>query len=158
MKAVNIDWDVDEIEDLDYLPTEIEIPKRLKEIEEISDYISDETGFCHKGFKIIEEREGYYMSNEICKGCRYNNENFILDCDDGEGNSHYECPYMNLVEDGYGGCECTNHESPMSSSDIAMMISKIIYDEEIENIEVVNNIVKVYTIDRRIYTITVSDE
>ena len=50
MKATNIEWDVDELEDLEYLPTEIEIPDGMKDEEEISDYISDETGFCHNGY------------------------------------------------------------------------------------------------------------
>lgn len=51
-RAVNIDWDVDCIEDLENLPTEIEIPDGIEDEEEISDYISDITGFCHKGFEL----------------------------------------------------------------------------------------------------------
>ena len=54
MKATNIEWDVDELEDLEYLPTEIEIPEGMTDEEEISDYISDETGFCHNGF-VLED-------------------------------------------------------------------------------------------------------
>lgn len=54
MKAINIQWDVDEKEDLEFLPDEIEIPNGINDEEEISDYISDETGFCHKGFEIME--------------------------------------------------------------------------------------------------------
>lgn len=54
MKATNIEWDVDDLEDLDYLPTEIEIPEGMIDEEEISDYISDETGFCHNGF-VLED-------------------------------------------------------------------------------------------------------
>ena len=45
MKATNIEWDVDELEDLEYLQTEIEIPDGMTDEEEISDYISDETGY-----------------------------------------------------------------------------------------------------------------
>lgn len=52
MKAINIKWDVDELEDLEYLPTEIEIPEGMTDEEEISDYISDETGFCHNGYEL----------------------------------------------------------------------------------------------------------
>lgn len=52
MKAINIIWDVDYEEDLDNLPTEIDIPFGMTDEEEISDYITDETGFCHKGFEL----------------------------------------------------------------------------------------------------------
>lgn len=50
MKAINILWDTDG-EDVT-LPTEIEIPDNIDPENEdaISDYISDVTGFCHKGF------------------------------------------------------------------------------------------------------------
>ena len=54
MKAVNIDWDVDNIEDLEFLPTEIEIPEHITDEEDISDYLSDETGFCHNGFELVD--------------------------------------------------------------------------------------------------------
>lgn len=40
-------------EDMESLPTEIEIPDGMTDIEEISDYITDQTGFCHNGF-IVE--------------------------------------------------------------------------------------------------------
>ena len=50
MKATNILWDTDGQEV--NLPTEIEIPEGMTDEEEISDYISDETGFCHFGFTI----------------------------------------------------------------------------------------------------------
>lgn len=53
MKAINIMWDVDFEEDLENLPTEINIPEGMTDEEEISDYITDETGFCHKGFELI---------------------------------------------------------------------------------------------------------
>ncbi|MBQ2886501.1 MAG: hypothetical protein IJE43_22505 [Alphaproteobacteria bacterium] len=57
MKAINIDWDVDLEEDLDalqMLPDEIEIPEELEDEEAISDYLSDVTGFCHNGFELVE--------------------------------------------------------------------------------------------------------
>lgn len=54
MKATNIKWDADELEDLEYLPTEIELPKGITDEEQISDYISDETGFCHNGY-VLED-------------------------------------------------------------------------------------------------------
>jgi len=53
MKAINIIWDVDNDKDLEFLPTEIEIPKGMTDEDEISDYISDETGFCHCGFELV---------------------------------------------------------------------------------------------------------
>ena len=52
MKAVNIIWDVDYEYELEGLPTEIEIPVGMEDEEEISDYITDVTGFCHCGFLI----------------------------------------------------------------------------------------------------------
>lgn len=55
MKVINIIWDVDNQEELKELPKEIEIPKHLKDIEVISDYISNSTGFCHKGFQLERE-------------------------------------------------------------------------------------------------------
>lgn len=55
MKAVNILWDVDDQEDLEMLPKEIEIPEGMTDEEEISDYLSDETGFCHCGFELVEK-------------------------------------------------------------------------------------------------------
>lgn len=55
MKAIRIRWDVDCVSDLDYLPNEIEIPAGMTDIEEISDFISDTTGFCHNGFLLSNE-------------------------------------------------------------------------------------------------------
>lgn len=53
MKAVNILWDVDDIRDLKSLPKEIEIPADITDEEEISDFLSDTTGFCHRGFQLV---------------------------------------------------------------------------------------------------------
>lgn len=50
MKAVNILWDVDDEKDLEFLPEEMELPDGMTDMEEISDYLTDETGFCHNGF------------------------------------------------------------------------------------------------------------
>lgn len=55
MKAVNILWDVDDKEDLNFLPTEIEIPEGMVDDDDISDYLSDVTGFCHNGFSLDSE-------------------------------------------------------------------------------------------------------
>ncbi len=62
MKAINIKWDTDgDKELLKELPTEIQIPDELaKDIDmddyndEIGDYLSDVTGFCHYGFKLVD--------------------------------------------------------------------------------------------------------
>lgn len=51
MKVVNIVWDTDG-ENVK-LPNEIELPFGMVDEDEISDYISDETGFCHYGFELI---------------------------------------------------------------------------------------------------------
>ena len=50
MKAINIKWDTDG--EIVELPNEIDIPIGMKDEEEISDYITDETGFCHCGFEL----------------------------------------------------------------------------------------------------------
>lgn len=61
MKAVNIKWDIDgDLELLRDLPKEIEIPEYLIDEdtdideyeEEIADYISEVTGYCHFGFDL----------------------------------------------------------------------------------------------------------
>lgn len=59
MKAINIIWDIDDREDLNTLPSEIEIPEDMideageVDDDEISDYLSDMTGFCHKGYELV---------------------------------------------------------------------------------------------------------
>lgn len=52
MKAINIIWDTDG-ENIE-LPNEIELPFGMVDEDEISDYISDETGFCHKCFELVD--------------------------------------------------------------------------------------------------------
>lgn len=70
MKAVNIKWDVTDgaedmtKEDMDEilltLPTEVEIPDYLTTndendlLDDVSDWLSDEYGFCHDGFELVE--------------------------------------------------------------------------------------------------------
>lgn len=63
MKAVNIQWDVDDPNDLEQLPKEIEIPSEMTDEEEISDYITNFTGFCHKGFD-IKNKKMYLLTME----------------------------------------------------------------------------------------------
>lgn len=43
--TVKVDWDVDDKDDLKYLPKTVEIPSNVDE-EDVSDYLSDEYGFC----------------------------------------------------------------------------------------------------------------
>lgn len=63
MKAINIKWDTDgDLELLQKLPKEIEIPEYLIDEdtdvddyeEDISNYISDTTRFCHCGFDLVD--------------------------------------------------------------------------------------------------------
>lgn len=52
--AINIQWDVDREEDFELLPQRVKIPEGMTDEDEISDYLSDLTGFCHCGFSLIE--------------------------------------------------------------------------------------------------------
>ena len=54
MKAVDIEWDFDEGEKVETLPTEINIPEGITDEDAIGDYLSEQTGFCHKGY-ILEK-------------------------------------------------------------------------------------------------------
>lgn len=75
LKAINIKWDTDgDKEVLNELPTEMIIPNELEELykkdreyalEEISDWLSDETGFCHDGFKVVMEITKESVENEL---------------------------------------------------------------------------------------------
>ena len=53
MKAVHIQWDVDEPDELEGLPTDIHITDGMEDEDEISDYLSDLTAFCHRGFQLV---------------------------------------------------------------------------------------------------------
>lgn len=65
LKAINIKWDTDgDKKVLQDLPTEMIIPVDLEEdyysdmkdiMEDSSDWLSEETGFCHDGFEIVKE-------------------------------------------------------------------------------------------------------
>ena len=75
LKAINIKWDTDgDMEVFDELPTEMIIPNELEELykkdreyalEEISDWLSDETGFCHDGFEVVMEITKESVENEL---------------------------------------------------------------------------------------------
>lgn len=75
MKAVNIKWDTDGDKKLfNSLPTEIKIPEELAKkvedlddyCEEIEDYISNVTGFCHYGFDLVNDDVD---TNFFCRDC-----------------------------------------------------------------------------------------
>lgn len=56
MKAINIKWETDgDMKLLRELPSEMEIPEGVTDEDEISDYLSDETGFCHNGFELVDQ-------------------------------------------------------------------------------------------------------
>lgn len=75
LKAINIKWDTDgDMEVLNELPTEMIIPNELEELykkdreyalEEISDWLSDETGFCHDGFEVVKVITKESVENEL---------------------------------------------------------------------------------------------
>ena len=75
LKAINIKWDTDgDMEVFNKLPTEMIIPNELEELykkdreyalEEISDWLSDETGFCHAGFEVVKEITKESVENEL---------------------------------------------------------------------------------------------
>lgn len=73
LKAINIKWDTDR-EVFNELSTEMIIPDELEEmykkdkefaLEEISDWLSDETGFCHGGFEIEKVITKESVENEL---------------------------------------------------------------------------------------------
>ena len=53
MRTINIKWDID-YDDNGNLPTEIDIPEGMTDEDDISDYLSDVTGYCHQGFELVE--------------------------------------------------------------------------------------------------------
>lgn len=56
MVAKNILWDTDgDMLALSDLPHRMRIPKSMTDPEEISDYLTEKTGYCHKGFDLIQE-------------------------------------------------------------------------------------------------------
>ena len=75
LKAINIKWDTDgDMEVFNELPTEMIIPDELEEmykkdreyaLEEISDWLSDETGFCHDGFEVVSEITKESVENDL---------------------------------------------------------------------------------------------
>ena len=60
MRAINIDWDAPE-DVIGTLPTEIIIPEGTDE-EDIPDYLSDQTGWLHKGYVLDVEEDSAYTA------------------------------------------------------------------------------------------------
>ena len=54
LKTTNILWATDYDDDGE-LPTEIDIPEGMTDEDEISDYLSEVTGYCHQGY-VLEEK------------------------------------------------------------------------------------------------------
>lgn len=75
LKAINIKWDTDgDKKVFNELPTEMIVPDELEEmhkkdkeyaLEEISDWLSDEIGFCHDGFEIEKGITRQSVENEL---------------------------------------------------------------------------------------------
>lgn len=75
LKAINIKWDTDGDKNVfNELSTEMIIPNELEELykkdreyalEEISDWLSDETGFCHAGFEVEKVITKESVENEL---------------------------------------------------------------------------------------------
>lgn len=75
LKAINIMWNPDgDSEIFENLPREMLIPDELEimyekdkeyALEEISDWLSDETGFCHAGFEVVKEITKESVENEL---------------------------------------------------------------------------------------------
>ena len=63
LKAINIQWDVDNPDDLIGLPKEVRVPDGMMNISEIEDYLADLTGYCHNGF-VLERIEVDLDSDE----------------------------------------------------------------------------------------------
>lgn len=67
-KAVNIAWDTDGLDEGELqIPNEMRIPDELCGEEEISDWLTESTGFCNKGFEVVAASKSYIearMMNE----------------------------------------------------------------------------------------------
>ena len=121
LKAINIKWDTDgDTEVLDNLPKEMIIPNYLEEYycfdknnkyatEEISDWLSNETGFCHNGFEIVKENTVESVEQELYDGvqkiCKENGttieeitRDFLYFCADPKNTPFLQCWFKNNEE------------------------------------------------------------
>lgn len=66
LKATNILWDTDYDDDGE-LPTEIDIPEGMTDENEISDYLSEVTGYCHQGYVLEGKYNAKGIENSYCQ-------------------------------------------------------------------------------------------
>lgn len=105
LRAINILWDTDG-EPVD-LPNEIDIPENMTDEDEISDYLSDTTDFCHKGFDLVELRP-YYVS--IAVDARANVKVYATNPDDAKEKANdafmdFQCGDLEIVDTSPVTCE-----------------------------------------------------
>lgn len=105
LMATNIQWDTDG-EDVT-LPKEINIPENMTDENEISDYLSDETGFCHKGFDLVELKP-YIVS--IAVDARAGVKVYATNPDDAKGKAmsefmDFQCGDLEIVDTSPVNCE-----------------------------------------------------
>jgi len=122
LKAINIMWDVDDKKDLKHLPTEIFIPEGMTDKEEINDYLSDKSGFCHYGFELIN------MENKYYKG--FNRDGFIEWLEDKHGLNSFAVELLDNIID-----YAHKHER-VSKDQFIYFVSDLV--PEIEFIDVAN--------------------
>lgn len=68
MRAINIKWDIDDSIEIDAilsLPTEVEIPSEITDLDDAVDWLSDEYGFCILSLRFEEDEE---LSCPYCFG------------------------------------------------------------------------------------------
>ena len=74
MYATHIQWDTDGNDEIrEQLPQTIAIPNGMTDEDTISDYLSDQTGFCHKGFQLAETPDVKPFTRESGKNGISNN-------------------------------------------------------------------------------------
>lgn len=74
MRAYNISWDTDGDKDLlATLPTTVTIPDGIAE-EDVGDYLSELTGFCHFGFDLDMDDCGFWDEPEILQAVEAGNK------------------------------------------------------------------------------------
>lgn len=109
LRAVDIEWDVD-LEGMEKpdLLSEVEIPEGMDDPDEISDYLSDLTGFCHFGFRLVgddgegcetEETNDAFDDYNYCYECSGYGDDYYID-DNGELQCSCDgCPFNYAATD-----------------------------------------------------------
>lgn len=148
MKAVNIIWDADNEEDITLLPTEIKIPKGMTDEDDISDYLSHMTGFCHKGYALERELDdiifcsiNLFVSEDELQALKLNREDDDL-LDDDE--LHKICDSVEMFDNDKTlvVCICGDAMYEIATThnrhNLYLFESKAISDEEYETVNVTN--------------------